>query len=98
MTDSNRPRPTARKSSPRWGTVPFRRAAMISRRRSRLMSMGLFYVKLPFQLHHIEFDAVLAAAQRQDLVPDHVEQPLDVGDQAVQPCSGHVGGLGEGGR
>ena len=70
---------------------------MISLRRSRLISMGQLQVELPSELGHVEFDLVLVAVERQDLVAVHVEQALDAGDEAVQAGGGDLGGVREGG-
>ena len=49
---------------------------------------GSIQVELPFELRHVEFDLVLVAVERQDLVTVHVQQPLDAGDEPVQSGGG----------
>src|SRR5271157_4199285 len=98
ITGSNRSRPTARKSSPRCGTVPLRSALMISLRRSRLISMVSVQVERSFEPRQIEFDLILVAVEREDLVTVHVQQTLNECDKSVQSCSGDTGRGTEGGR
>src|SRR5271157_2415077 len=98
ITGSNRSRPTARKSRPRCGTVPLRSALMISLQRSRLISIVSIQVELPFEPRQVEFDLVLVAIEREDLVTVHVQQTLNKCDKPVQACSGDIGSVREGGR
>src|SRR5208283_2414041 len=98
ITGSNRSRPTARKSRPRCGTVPLRSALMISLRRSRLVSIVSIQVELPFEPRQVEFDLVLVAVEREDLVTIHVQQTLNECNEPVQSGSGDTGSIREGGR
>ena len=61
---------------------------MISRRRWGLMvPWGLIHSRsnCRFEQGDVQFDAVSLAVEPEDLVAVHVQQPLELGDQAVQP-------------
>src|SRR4051812_4508894 len=93
ITGSNRSSPTARKSRPRCGTVPLRSALMISLRRSRLISIVSIQVELPFEPRQVEFDLVLVAVEREDLVTVHVQQTLNECDEPIQSSGGNAGSI-----